>query len=73
MQPKIEHDVAAMHNETECDFATLKLELNELQRNSEHEGAVVQREIDCVTNEKLHVDIQLKEALNELKAKDVKI
>jgi len=73
LQRKIEHDVVAMQNETECDFATLKLELNELQRNSEREVAVVQREIDRVTNEKLHVDIQLNEALDELKAKDVKI
>jgi len=73
LQRKIEHDVVAMQNETECDFATLKLELNELQRNSEHEVAAVQREMDRVTNEKLHVDIRLKEAMDELKAKDVKI
>jgi chromosome segregation ATPase len=73
LQRKIEHDVVAMQNETECDFATLKLELIELQRNSEHEVAAVQREMDRVTNEKLHVDIRLKEAMDELKAKDVKI
>ena len=73
LQRKIEHDVVAMQNETECDFATLKLELNELQRNSEHEVAAVQREMDRVTNEKLRVDILLKEAMDELKAKDVKI
>jgi len=45
-------------------------ERNELQRQYEHNVAALQKEVDCVINEKTTVDAQLKEALVELKAKE---
>ena len=45
-------------------------ERNELQRQYEHNVAALQKEVDCVINEKTTVDAQLNEALVELKARE---
>ena len=50
--------------------AALQSERNELQCKVEHKVAALQKEVDRVTNEKSHVDIQLKEAVDQLKAKE---
>jgi alpha-glucosidase (family GH31 glycosyl hydrolase) len=45
-------------------------ERNQLQCKFEHKVAALQKEVDRVTNEKSHVDAQLKEAVDQLKAKE---